>query len=101
MKNTVHVLFPMTNILCFTTSTFQVCAHCPVRLFSVVPAYHAFQTYCSDKTPQIRQDGELFSLLFSPMKLKLTEELDGTVYHEKNVFICVNIESDCKVNAQY
>jgi len=33
------------------------------------------------------------------MKLKLTENLDGTVYHENNVFICMNIQGDCKVNA--
>jgi len=89
----------MTNILCFTTATFQVCAQCPVRLFSVVPSHHAFQTYCSDKTPKIRQGGDLFSLLFSLMKLKLTENLDGTVYYEKNVFIYMNIQGDCKVNA--
>jgi len=89
----------MTNILCFTVSIFQVCAHCPVWLFSVVPTYHAFQTNCSDRTPKIRQDGDLLSLLFSFMKLKLTEKLDGTICHKKNVFIYMNIRGDCKVNA--
>jgi hypothetical protein len=48
--------------------------------------------------PKIRQDGDLLSLFFF-MKLKLIEELDGTVYHEKNVFMYMNIQGDCEVNA--